>query len=87
MPDIPDKMKKRCIVCGKLRSPSKFFKSSSEYHADGLLPVCMDCCVEKSMDAEGANIDVERFKKLLQQVDKPFLIKVYHSAIAEADNL
>lgn len=85
MPNIRNEFKKKCIVCGKMRSPTKFYKSSSEFHADGLLPVCMDCCTAKSMDDDGANIDTERFQKLLQQTDKPFLIKLYNSAVAEAN--
>ena len=31
---------KVCLKCGKPKADSAFFKSSSSYHKDGLVPIC-----------------------------------------------
>lgn len=51
-------------------------------HTDGLIPMCKTCIQEKCLDEKG-NIDVEMFKNILRQIDKPFITSVYQSSINE----
>lgn len=85
MANIKNDQKKRCNVCGKLRSPNSFYVSKSEYHADGRLPICKKCFLEKSINDEQTDIDLSRFQKLLQQCDKPFIAKVFNSAVSQTE--
>lgn len=85
MANIKNELKKRCNVCGKMRSPNSFYASKSEYHADGRLPICKKCFLEKSINDEQTDIDLSRFQKLLQQCDKPFIAKVFNSAVSQAE--
>lgn len=77
--------KKRCIVCNKLRSPSYFYKSYSNFHADGLLPICIDCVLEKSLNDERTDIELTRFQKVLQQCNKPYIEKLFRSSVSQAE--
>lgn len=85
MANIKNELKKRCNVCGKMRSPNSFYASKSEYHADGRLPICKKCFLEKSINDEQTDIDLSRFQKLLQQCDKPYIAKVFNSAVSQAE--
>lgn len=84
MGNIRNEFKKQCIVCGKMRTPAKFYMSKSDFHADGRLPICIDCCLDKSLNDNRTDIDIERFKRVLQQCDKPYITKLYKSSISEA---
>lgn len=77
--------KKRCIVCNKLRSPSYFYKSYSDFHADGLLPICIDCVLEKSLNDERTDIELSRFQKVLQQCNKPYIEKLFRSSVSQVE--
>lgn len=84
MGNIRNEFKKKCIVCGKMRTPAKFYMSKSDFHADERLPICIDCCLDKSLNDNRTDIDIERFKRVLQQCDKPYITKLYKSSISEA---
>ena len=86
MANVKNDLKKRCIVCGKLRSPTSYYVSRSSFHADGRLPVCVKCMNEFSLDDDGQDIDIKRFQKLLQQCDKPYLDKLWRSAVVQTEN-
>ena len=86
MANIKNEFKKKCIVCGKLRTPAQFYMSKSDFHADGRLPICKKCFLEKSLNDERTDIDLDRFYKLLQLCDKPFIAKVFNSAVSQAEN-
>ena len=55
-------------------------------HNDGLIPMCKTCIFEKCYDEEKDEIDVEIFKNILRQVDKPFITNAYQSAINQYNN-
>lgn len=80
------KPKKKCYSCGKFRTVSAFYQSKSPLHADGLLPICRDCCLKLSLDDDRNTLDIERFKRMLRQTDKPFLESVYDSTTQEIEN-
>lgn len=83
MANIKNQFKKKCIVCGKLRTPAQFYISKSDFHADGRLPMCADCCLDKSLNDGRTDIDIERFQRVLQQCDKPYIAKLYKSTMRE----
>lgn len=83
MANIKNQFKKKCIVCGKLRTPAQFYISKSDFHADGRLPMCADCCLDKSLNDGRTDIDIERFQRVLQQCDKPYIAKLYKLTMRE----
>lgn len=83
MANIKNEFKKKCIVCGKLRTPAQFYISKSDFHADGRLPICADCCLDKSLNDDRTDIDIERFQRVLQQCDKPYIAKLYKSTMRD----
>jgi len=77
-------VKKKCCACPPSRADqplSQFYKSYSKMHNDGLIPMCKTCIFEKCFNEETDTIDVESFKNILRQVDKPFITNAYQSAI------
>lgn len=69
------KEKVYCTGCDKEKTPSQFYKSYGATQS-GLLPYCKECCCEKSLNSNG-EIDLEKFKKMLMQVDRPYLHKSF----------
>lgn len=83
MANIKNEFKKKCMVCGKMRTPAQYYMSKSDFHADGRLPICSDCCLDKSLNDDRTDIEIERFQRVLQQCDKPFVAKLYKSIMRE----
>lgn len=67
---------KVCLKCGKPKADSAFFKSSSNYHKDGLVPICRKCIIDATYDPNTGAMDTDSFEEILRQVDKPFLPKI-----------
>lgn len=72
MPTGRIKGKKKCSGCGKERPiATGFYKSASElYKADGCVPICRDCIKKEVLNKDGT-INNDKFKKILQRIDKP----------------
>lgn len=80
--------KKKCTSCGKMKPLINFYKSeSSAYKTDGKYPVCKTCIQKKinisDTDDPMNNNVVERVKELLMDMNRPFIISEYKSAINE----
>ncbi|MEG1309403.1 MAG: hypothetical protein RSA91_01010 [Bacilli bacterium] len=67
------KEKVYCTGCDKEKTPGQFYKSYGATQS-GLLPYCKECIIEKSLNGNG-EIDSNKFKKILMQVDRPYLHK------------
>lgn len=67
---------KVCLKCGKSKADSAFFKSSSSYHKDRLVPICRKCIIDTVYNSDTDAIDIGSFEEVLQKVDKPFLPKI-----------
>lgn len=70
---------KVCLKCGKSKADSAFFKSSSSYHKDGLVPICRKCIIDTVYNPDTNAIDIGNFEEVLQKVDKPFLPKIMNA--------
>ena len=74
---------KVCLKCGKPKADSAFFKSSSSYHKDGLVPICRKCIIDTAYDPETDALDTDSFEEILQKIDKPFLPEIMDSVEAQ----
>lgn len=70
---------KVCLKCGKPKADSAFFKSSSSYHKDGLVPICRKCIIDAVYDPETDTLNTDSFEEVLQKIDKPFLPKIMNA--------
>lgn len=73
--------KKKCNECDRSISPLQFYNSSSPLFSDGKVPFCKNC-IKKMMPED----DIDAVKKILRQIDKPFLIEVWNKAKSNKNN-
>jgi len=75
-----------CPICAETKKSSEFYASASVFHAGtGKVPYCKTCLSIMSLDDNG-NIDVDKFKKVLKEIDKPYIHDLLQSAYNEAKN-
>lgn len=74
--------KKVCTSCGNEQTlVTGFYISKSPLHAvDGRVPICKDCICKESLSEDG-QIDENKFKNILRQIDKPYYKDTLQSAI------
>lgn len=71
------RVKKQCIKClSSKHIEREFFKSQSELHADGRMPICKDC-LRKMVDVD----DLDSVFDVLRQIDKPFIYWLWESSV------
>lgn len=75
----------QCACCGKSKKKSFFYKSYNTMHSLGVLPYCKDCIKELSM--ENGEINLEKFKNMLQQLDRPFLYDVFDTSVESGGDI
>lgn len=76
---------KTCLACppGDNQKPlSNFYISSNPLHQDKKLPWCKDCIKRMSLTETG-EIDEDKFKAVLRQLDKPYYKDVLQSAVVQ----
>ena len=69
-----------CTECNKEKRLDEFYKSFKS--ASGVMPYCKACVVEKCLDDDNPAIDMNNFKRTLQQLDRPY---VHHLFVANAN--
>lgn len=82
--------KKTCMSCPEeraLQPIANFYSSNSPLHADHKLPMCSLCIKEKCFDKITNEIDIEKFKDVLRQLDKPFIQSVFDSSVAQYNKM
>jgi len=73
-----------CLSCGQTKKATDFYASSSVFNAGtNRVQYCKECCINLSMDDKGI-INIEKFKNVLEKIDKPFLPDVLQSAYEES---
>ena len=74
--------KKKCTCCGKELPLINFYMSHSPMFAlDKKINICKDCFGKSSVDPDTGEVDIEKFKAVLRQADKPFYLDNLQSSI------
>lgn len=74
---------KICLACppdNNKRRLNEFYTSKNPLHQDGKLPWCKSCIKKYSLSNTG-EIDEDKFKSVLRQIDRPYYKDVLQSAI------
>lgn len=77
--------KKICLACPPEEHQNEhplgdFYLSKNPMHKDGKLPWCKNCIKRQSLNESG-EIDEEKFKSVLRQIDRPYYKDVLQSAV------
>lgn len=83
--DSTSNNKIQCTCCGRSKEKRQFYKSYSDIHSLGVLPYCKDCIKKLSM--ENGEINLEKFKNILQQLDRPFLYDVFNASVKSGGDI
>lgn len=82
---VTDKEKIYCSGCDSEKKPSDFYKNYGKTKS-GVLCYCKKCCVKMSLDKNG-DFNLNNFKKMLQQVDRPFIYKIFADNMNKTDRI
>lgn len=77
---------KTCMTCpsyDNIHPSTMFYKSLNPIHLDGKLPICKECIMKLTYNEDTHNIDADKLKSILRQVDRPFIAKYLQAAINE----
>lgn len=79
--------KKICLACPPEEHKNEhplgdFYLSKNPMHKDGKLPWCKNCIKRLSLNKTG-EIDEEKFKSVLRQIDRPYYKDVLQSAVRQ----
>jgi len=74
---------KVCSTCQKEKSMRYFYTSYNSLHKDGKIPICKDC-IKDACYNENGEFELDRFKSLLRQLDKPFIQYLWDKSQSEA---
>lgn len=82
----PNKDSKVCRECGKRKGQYAYYKNSGKLsQGEGdTINICKDCLKKMCYTKRGA-VNVENFKSILRQLDKPFDEKAFEKTIEEAE--
>lgn len=76
--------RKLCSICGPERGEqpiTQYYRSYNKIHMDGYLPICKNCLQKLCFDERTQDIDIDEFKNVLRQMDKPFISASLQAAI------
>ena len=74
--------RKQCSCCGRELPLLNFYTSHSPMFAvDHKVNICKECFITYSIDKETGEVDIEKFKTILRQADKPFYFDYFQSSI------
>jgi len=75
-----------CVGCGKIHPKSNFYISYNQSHANGCLYYCKDF-IKESVYLLDNTVNVDKFKKILRQLDIPFLDSIYQPAVDSGSDI
>ncbi len=81
----PKTVTKTCLACPPESAEhplSAFYMSRNPFHKDGKVPWCKGCILKYSLRETG-EIDIDKFKNVLRQLDKPYYKDVLQSSIKQ----
>jgi hypothetical protein len=67
--------RKMCVSCETPKVLNSFYSTSSKMFSDGKVPICKPCILEQIDES-----DLNSVKRILRQIDKPFIHMVWESA-------
>lgn len=67
--------RKFCIRCKKDKVITNFYSTDSDMFSDGKVPICKSC-IKKEVSED----DIDSVKKILRQIDKPFIVDAWNTA-------
>ena len=76
---------KICSLCNESKKITEFYKVNTPLSSDGLSLFCKECTIKQCIDKDGI-LDLERFKVILRQMDRPFIQTVLDAAVSEYEN-
>lgn len=77
------KTKMKCISCGEEKiAETDFFKSLNPLHKSGYFPMCKDCMKKQSYNNVIRDVDADKFRSLLRQMDYPFVRGLWDTSVA-----
>lgn len=86
MPIKKEIKKKKCLAClpsePEKALSNNFYTSKNPLHHDGYVPWCKEC-IRKNSLLETGELDEDKFKSVLRQIDKPYYKDVVDSAIKQ----
>jgi len=76
--------KKTCSNCNKEKAYNQFYTATNPQASSGggVVNICKTCVKKESIDSDGS-LNVEKFKKMLSLMDKPYVEKAMNGAIDE----
>ena len=74
-----------CLMCGKTKTMNQYYASNSLLHKNSHVPYCKEC-IRRVCSNEDGRIDVEKFKQILKEIDRPFIYNVLSATYAEYVN-
>jgi len=84
--EVRPKMNLTCTSCGQLKKDTEFYTSTSVFHlGTKRIPFCKVCLKSMSLDENG-NLDIEKFKLVLKEIDKPYIYDLIQSSYSESKN-
>jgi hypothetical protein len=73
-----------CSYCGKSKAEREFYQSTSVFHSGTQkIPYCKECLKVMAYDDNG-NVNIQRFQKMLKEIDKPYLHDILIASYNEA---
>lgn len=86
LPAKKETKKKKCLAClpsePEKTLSNNFYISKNPIHHDGYVPWCKEC-IRKNSLLETGELDEDKFKSVLRQIDKPYYKDVIDSAIKQ----
>ena len=81
LPANQQKGKKECSFCHNHKKLTEFYISKSPlFSVDCRVPVCKDCVINESLNANGTVNELE-LNKILKKIDRPYYKDLIESAI------
>ena len=71
-----------CLYCGKSKKIREYYVSYNPAHKIGRIPYCKKC-LKKMIADDFGKVQLEKLKKTLKLIDRPFLYNIWRSSLEE----
>lgn len=84
---MSEKPKKFCNTCNKDKVIDEFYNSDSPFDSDGKCCICKTCMRNYTINPKTKKFDINRFKAVLQNVNKPYIASVFAKAQSNTEGV